>query len=135
MVLLVGIGNDMLSSFYTGMSQNVLNFEELGVKLVLCMTLLLLVNQVPPMVGGIITGSGIGSAGRIGNFGTGAAVGAVYGGGWHGSGCRKRGRFCRHGWCCKPRWRWLSNQGSVRQGINLYFERKRRAQRGRNVEQ
>lgn len=79
MVLLVGIGNDMLSTFYARMNQNVLNFEELGVMLVFCMALLLLVNRVPPMVGGIITGSGIGSAGGIGNFGTGAAVGAVMG--------------------------------------------------------
>ncbi|HDP89319.1 MAG TPA: hypothetical protein ENN42_05100 [Thioalkalivibrio sp.] len=61
------------------MNQNVLNFEELGVMLVFCMALLLLVNRVPPMVGGIITGSGIGSAGGIGNFGTGAAIGAVMG--------------------------------------------------------
>lgn len=79
MVLLVGIGNDMLSTFYARMNQNVLNFEELGVMLVFCMALLLLVNRVPPMVGGIITGSGIGSAGGIGNFGTGAAIGAVMG--------------------------------------------------------
>src|SRR5690606_32879218 len=79
MVLLVGIGNDMLSSFYTRMNQNVLNFEELGVMLVFCMALLSLVNRVPPMVAGIITGSSIGSAGGIGNFGAGAAVGAVMG--------------------------------------------------------
>src|SRR5690606_34710553 len=76
MVLLVGIGNDMLSTFYTRMNQNVLNFEELGVMLVFCMALLSLVNRVPPMVAGIVTGSSIGSAGGIGNFGTGAAVGA-----------------------------------------------------------
>lgn len=79
MVLLVGIGNDMLSTFYAKMNQNVLNFEELGVMLVFCMALLSLVNRVPPMVAGIITGSSIGSAGGIGNFGTGAAVGAVMG--------------------------------------------------------
>ena len=79
MVLLVGIGNDMLSTFYTRMNQNVLNFEELGVMLVFCMALLLLVNRVPPMVAGITTGSSIGAASAIGNFGTGAAVGAVMG--------------------------------------------------------
>jgi type IV secretion system protein TrbL len=79
MVLLVGIGNDMLSTFYAKMNQNVLNFEELGVMLVFCMALLLLVNRVPPMVAGIITGSSIGAASGIGNFGTGAAVGAVMG--------------------------------------------------------
>lgn len=79
MVLLIGIGNDMLSTFYTRMNQNVLNFEELGVMLVFCMALLLLVNRVPPLVAGVITGSGIGSAGGIGNFGAGAVVGAAMG--------------------------------------------------------
>ena len=79
MVLLVGIGNDLLSSFYARMNTGTLNFEELGVMLVFCVALLMLVNRVPPLVAGIITGSGIGSAGGIGNFGAGAAVGAAMG--------------------------------------------------------
>lgn len=77
MVLLVGIGNDMLATFYAKMSKNVLNFEELGVMLVFCMALLVLVNRLPSMVAGVITGSSISSAGSIGNFGAGAAVGAA----------------------------------------------------------
>lgn len=79
MVLLVGIGNDLLSTFYAKMNKGTLNFEELGVMLVFCMALLSLVNRVPPLVAGIITGSGIGGAGGIGNFGAGAAVGAAMG--------------------------------------------------------
>ncbi|PPV04712.1 hypothetical protein XBLMG947_4103 [Xanthomonas bromi] len=79
MVLLVGIGNDLLSSFYARMNTGTLNFEELGVMLVFCVALLMLVNRVPPLVAGIITGSGIGSAGGIGNFGAGAAIGAAMG--------------------------------------------------------
>ena len=63
MVLLVGIGNDLLSSFYARMNTGTLNFEELGVMLVFCVALLMLVNRVPPLVAGIITGSGIGGAG------------------------------------------------------------------------
>ncbi|WP_045727526.1 P-type conjugative transfer protein TrbL [Xanthomonas sp. GPE 39] len=79
MVLLVGIGNDLLSSFYARMNTGTLNFEELGVMLVFCVALLMLVNRVPPLVAGVITGSGIGGAGGIGNFGAGAAIGAAMG--------------------------------------------------------
>tara|TARA_R110000796_G_scaffold141183_5_gene257441 strand:+ start:32434 stop:33789 length:1356 start_codon:yes stop_codon:yes gene_type:complete len=79
MVLLVGIGSDMLSTFYVRMNKSMLNFEELGVMLVFCLALLMLVNRVPPLVAGIITGSGIGSAGGIGSFGAGAVVGAAVG--------------------------------------------------------
>lgn len=79
MVMLIGIGNDLLSSFYAKMNTGVLNFEELGVMLVFCLTLLMLVNRVPPLVASIITGSSVGSASGIGNFGANAAMGAVMG--------------------------------------------------------
>ncbi len=79
MVLLVGIGNDLLSSFYARMNTGTLNFEELGVMLVFCVALLMLVNRVPPLIAGIISGTGIGNAGGVGNFGAGAAVGAAMG--------------------------------------------------------
>lgn len=78
MVLLVGIGSDLLNSFFAKMTRGVLNFEELGVMLIFCLCLLLLTNKVPPMLAGIITGSSS-SAGGIGNFGAGAAVGAAMG--------------------------------------------------------
>ena len=79
MVLLVGIGNDLLSSFYARMNTGTLNFEELGVMLVFCVALLMLVNRVPPLVAGVISGTGVGNAGGIGNFGAGAAIGAAMG--------------------------------------------------------
>ncbi len=79
MVLLIGIGNDLLLSFYAKMSKGTLNFEELGVMLVFCVALLMLINRVPPLLAGIITGSGVGNAGGIGNFGAGAAMGAAMG--------------------------------------------------------
>lgn len=79
MVLLVGIGNDLLSSFYAKMNTGTLNFEELGVMLVFCLALLMLVNRVPPLVAGVITGSSVSGAGGIGNFGAGAAMGAAMG--------------------------------------------------------
>ncbi|EIY2736646.1 P-type conjugative transfer protein TrbL [Pseudomonas aeruginosa] len=76
MVALVGIGNDLLTGFYAKMSKGTLNFEEMGVMLVFCLALLLLINRVPPLVSGIITGGGVGAAGGLGNFGAGAVVGA-----------------------------------------------------------
>ena len=35
MILIVGIGNDLLTNFYAQMGKNLLNFEELGVMLIL----------------------------------------------------------------------------------------------------
>lgn len=77
MVLLVGIGNDLLSTFYDNMNKGTLNFEELGVMLVFCFALMMLVNRIPPLLSSIISGGGVGAAGGIGNFGTGAALGAA----------------------------------------------------------
>jgi type IV secretion system protein TrbL len=79
MILLVGIGNDLLTSFYAKMAKETLNFEELGVMLVFCVSLLILVSKIPPLLASIITGGGIGGAGGIGNFSAGALVGATMG--------------------------------------------------------
>jgi type IV secretion system protein TrbL len=79
MVLLVGIGNDLLTSFYTKMGKGTLNFEELGVMLVFCVALLLLVSKIPPLLASVITGGGVGAAGGIGNFSAGAVAGAAMG--------------------------------------------------------
>jgi type IV secretion system protein TrbL len=76
MVLLIGIGNDLLSTFYAKMNKGALNFEELGVMLVFCFALLMLINRVPSLLAGVITGSGSGGAG---NFGAGAIAGAAMG--------------------------------------------------------
>lgn len=78
MVLLVGIGVDLLSSFYAKMNKGTLNFEELGVMLVFCFALLMLINKIPGLLSGVITGAGIGQAG-IGSFGAGAVAGAALG--------------------------------------------------------
>ncbi len=79
MILLVGIGNDLLSSFYSKMTTGTLNFEELGVMLVFCVSLLILVSKIPPLLASIITGGGIGHAGGIGSFSAGTLVGATMG--------------------------------------------------------
>jgi len=73
MTLLIGIGNDLLTSFYSDMDRGTLNAEEMGVLLVACIALLFLVAKVPPMIGGIISGASI-SGGGIGGFGGGAAI-------------------------------------------------------------
>lgn len=78
MILLVGIGNDLLTSFYGKMSKATLNFEELGVMLVFCLALLILTNQIPKMVAGIVSGGGGGGAG-VSSFGAGAIAGAAFG--------------------------------------------------------
>jgi type IV secretion system protein TrbL len=75
MILLVGIGQDMLSTFYEKMSKGVLNFEELGVMLVFCISLLFLVGRVPAMMASVITGGG--GASHLGSVGAGAMVGAA----------------------------------------------------------
>jgi type IV secretion system protein TrbL len=79
MILLVGIGDDILMAFYGKMTKGSLNFEELGVMLVFCLTLLLLVSKIPPLLASVITGGGVGSAAAIGNFTAGATVGAAIG--------------------------------------------------------
>jgi type IV secretion system protein TrbL len=79
MTLLLGIGHDLLSSFYAKMNKGALNFEELGVMLVFCLALLLLITRVPPLVAGIITGGGVAAAGGVGNFSAGAVAGAGMG--------------------------------------------------------
>lgn len=111
--VLVGIGNDLLSSFYSKMNTGTLNFEELGVMLVFCVALLMLVNRVPPLVAGVISGIGIGNTGGIGNFGAGAAIGAAMGAASMARWCGWNGWFSHHGGCNVSRWRCFGNQSSV----------------------
>lgn len=75
MVLIVGIGKTFLDDYYTRMSDS-MTIKEMGVMLIVSVILLLLVNKLPSLVSGIITGASVGHAG-IGNFGAGAAVGAA----------------------------------------------------------
>ena len=77
MILLVGIGTDLLATFYVKMNKGTLNFEELGVMLAFCLALLLLVSKIPPLLAGVITGGGGGASSGIGGFSVGAAAGAA----------------------------------------------------------
>jgi type IV secretion system protein TrbL len=75
MTLLIGVGNDLLTEFYGKMNKGQLDFEQLGVMLVFCLSLVMLVDKVPSMVAGIVSGGG--SAGGIGSIGAGATIGAA----------------------------------------------------------
>ena len=76
MVLIVGVGKTFLDQYYsqTGAGATV---QDLGTMLVFAVVLLALVNKVPAMVGGVISGGSIHAAGGIGAFGAGAALGAA----------------------------------------------------------
>jgi len=77
MILVVGIGQGFIDTYYSQMNQGQdMQFEDLGVFLVVAIILLFLVDKVPHLVCGIITGASLGHAG-IGAFGAGAAIGAA----------------------------------------------------------
>jgi type IV secretion system protein TrbL len=71
MLLIVGIGSDLLTSFYSKMGKNVLNYEELAVMLIFSIAFFVLISKLPPLLAGIITGSSIGSNGGIGSYSAG----------------------------------------------------------------
>ena len=74
MILLLGVGQSFIDAYYAKMNQGQdMNFADMGVMLVVAIILLFLVDKVPTLVCGVITGASIGHAG-IGNFGAGAAI-------------------------------------------------------------
>ncbi len=74
MVLIIGIGSSIMDSYYSNLSQDV-RLKELAVVFIVAVILFLLVDKVPGMVAGIITGARGG--GGMGQFGAGVAMGAV----------------------------------------------------------
>lgn len=75
MVLLVAIGREFITHYYSQMSENMAS-QELVVMLVVSVILLFLVNKIPPMISGLVSGGSVGAMG-VGSFGAGAAVGAA----------------------------------------------------------
>lgn len=75
MTLIVGVGTGIINEYHAKMS-TAINLEEIGILFVSALTLFMLVDKLPSMVAGIITGASIGSSG-IGSFGAGAAIGAA----------------------------------------------------------
>jgi len=77
MLLIIGIGSDLLTSFYSKMGKNILNYEELAVMLVFTIALWVLISKLPPLISGIVTGSSIGSTAGIGSYSAGGLVAAA----------------------------------------------------------
>ncbi|HIF5859357.1 P-type conjugative transfer protein TrbL [Vibrio alginolyticus] len=76
MVLIVAIGKQFLVDYHNQMSSENMASQELAVMLVISLILLFLVDKVPPMLSGLVSGGSVGSTG-VGSFGAGAAVGAT----------------------------------------------------------
>lgn len=75
MTLLVGIGQAVLNEYYLKMGDTTL--KDLAVILVVAGMLLYLVNKIPPLIAGIITGASVGGAAGMGGAGTGTLVAAA----------------------------------------------------------
>jgi type IV secretion system protein TrbL len=76
MILLVGIGSSFLNDYYAHVSAGGVRLKEMAVVLIAAIILLLLVEKVPALISGIITGASVHGMG-IGSFGAGMAVGAA----------------------------------------------------------
>lgn len=74
MVLIVGIGQSFIDQYYQAMGADAMQMKSMFVMLVASIILLVLVNKVPPMIGGIAGGA---SVQGIGGFGAGFALGAA----------------------------------------------------------
>ncbi|OQW45398.1 MAG: hypothetical protein A4C66_01445 [Nitrospira sp. HN-bin3] len=82
MVLLIGIGYSIITNYYSLMRSNV-SLEEEAVVLVASIMLLTLVNKIPPLIGGLAMGGGVGALGSgvslVSAIGTAAAMAAGVG--------------------------------------------------------
>ena len=56
-ILLVGIGKEIITTYVAQMSKGDVKFEELIIVLISAIFLMMLINKIPPMVGGLITGA------------------------------------------------------------------------------
>ena len=77
MLLLVSLGEKMLQEYYNSLALNGdKTVDEMLIMFIVSLTLFLLVEKLPPMVAGIVTGASIGMSTSVGSFGAGAATGA-----------------------------------------------------------
>jgi type IV secretion system protein VirB6/type IV secretion system protein TrbL len=72
MVLVVGIGFGFINLYYTNMSVQI-SMKEMAVLMVAAIVLLGLVNKIPPLLGGLAMGGGVGA------LGSGVSLGSVVG--------------------------------------------------------
>jgi type IV secretion system protein TrbL len=82
MILLIGIGYSIITNYYTLMRSNV-SLEEEAIVLVASIMLLTLVNKIPPLLGGLAMGGGVGALGSgvslVSAVGTAATIAAGVG--------------------------------------------------------
>lgn len=76
MVLLIGIAKAIIDDFYSHMSSD-MNLSEIAAVMIVAIILLVLVNKLPPLVGGLATGGGVAALG--GGAGAAHAVAAMTG--------------------------------------------------------
>lgn len=74
MILIIGIGKSFVDQYYVAMSKDIL-LKEMYIMLVVAVLLLVLINKIPPVLAGIVSGGGIGGGG--GGLGLGGALGAA----------------------------------------------------------
>lgn len=72
MILIIGIGKSFVDQYYAAMAKDIL-LKEMFVMLVVAIILLVLINKIPPVLGGIVSGGGSGGGG----LGIGSALGAA----------------------------------------------------------
>lgn len=82
MTLLIGVGTSVINETMGQMTLGINQRNEMGILMVVAITLFMLVDKLPAMVAGIINGSSIGTSMGVGSFGAGAvAMGAMRMGG------------------------------------------------------
>lgn len=77
MILMVGIAQNIINGYYNSLSPGI-NIPEIATIMVVAVILLLLVNRIPGLISGILTGASFNHSG-IGNFGAAYGVGAALG--------------------------------------------------------
>ncbi len=75
MTLIVGIGQTFLNEYYATLGEG--GYAELAVVLVIAIVLYYLVNKIPALISGIITGASIGGTSGMGSAGGGTAMAAA----------------------------------------------------------
>ena len=75
MVLMIGIAQSIINTYYNAMTPGI-NLNEIATIMVVALVLLLLIQRVPGLISGVITGSSIGHSG-IGAYGAGHAMAAA----------------------------------------------------------
>ncbi|WP_058483179.1 P-type conjugative transfer protein TrbL [Legionella spiritensis] len=74
MILIIGIGKSFVDQYYAAMAKDIL-LKEMFIMLVVAVVLLVLINKIPPVLAGIVSGGGSGGGGS--GLGLGGALGAA----------------------------------------------------------